>query len=282
MGKLAKIVGLRLCSLLTRPRPAPGIPVLAYHSVDDSGSYLSTAPEIFEMEIACLAKLGYRGVSISHLMSMVEDGKPVPPETVALTFDDGLRNFRDTAWPVLDRAGFSATIYVPTDFVGKTTTWYSDHHLKPMPVLSWNDLRDLRGKGADVQSHGCSHRRLSALPEHEMLAELRQSRAAMRENLDGDIKHFCYPFGDFNDSVKAAAKVCGYKSAVATIPGRYRVGDDPHEIRRDCLDYVNIADAATVELVIGACMEGSYSKYVRAKVALRRLCGLDSGESAHN
>jgi peptidoglycan/xylan/chitin deacetylase (PgdA/CDA1 family) len=273
MGKLAKTVGLNACSLLARLRAVKGIPILTYHSIDDSGSYPSTSPRLFEVEMTCLARLGCVGLSVARLMTLLIRGE-IPPRSVGLTFDDGLQSFMDSAWPVLKRLGFSATVFVPVDFVGGATTWFANHGLRPMPVLSWDNLRRLRDESVDIQSHGCSHRRLTGLAEPDMLADLQRSKATLREELNTDIDHVCYPYGDFNDAVKTAANACGYQSALTTLPGRYRIDDDPYAIRREDLDYVNITDTETAELVIGACVEGSYSLYIKAKLALHRLIGL--------
>src|SRR4051812_50056800 len=39
-------------------------------------------------------------------------------KTMAVTFDDGYRSVRERAWPVLQRLGIPATVFVPTALVG--------------------------------------------------------------------------------------------------------------------------------------------------------------------
>jgi hypothetical protein len=278
MGTLAKTVGLRACALLGGTRQAEGVPILAYHSVDNSGSYLSTSPEIFAAEVACLAKLGCTGVSVARLISLAQRPEPIPAGTVGLTFDDGLQNFMDSAWPILKLAGFSATIFVPVDFVGGAATWFAAHGLSPLPVLSWDALRRLRDESVDIGSHGCTHRKLTSLSASDIREELARSKAALGRELGIEIDHFCYPYGDVNDAVKTAVQSCGYRTACTTIPGRHRAGDDPYAIRRASLDMVDIADAKTAERVIEACVKGSYTMYSKIKIALHQLLGSSRAE----
>ncbi len=274
MGKWTKILGLQACGLVARLRPPGGVPVLAYHSVDDSGSYLSTRPDLFAVEMERLAARGARGISMAALMALVEAGRPVPPGQVAITFDDGLRNFGEAAWPVLRRLGFGATLYVPTAFVGGAASWYADYQLKPLPMLAWDDLRRLRDDGADIQCHGHAHRHLTRLTPAERDDDLQRSRDLMQTQLGGGGDHFCYPFGDCNAAVAAAVRACGYRSAVTTRPGRFDPGADGFTIPRENLDMVTLTDAATAARVIDACLDGSFSMYIAAKSRLRRWAGM--------
>ena len=213
---------------------------------------------------------------MSRLMSMVQQGEAIPPGTVGLTFDDGFRSFLVEAWPILKRAGFSATVFVPIDFVGASSSWHADYGLPPVPCLDWDELRQLRDEGADIQSHGCSHRKMTELAEPELMAELQRSKETLSTQLGVDSTHFCYPFGSFNAAVKQATVKCGYQSAVSTIPGLYQAGDDPYELRREGLDSVHIPDAETANLIISACVDGSYPMYINAKLAFLTLFGARS------
>ena len=46
-----------------------------------------------------------------------------PGKWLALTFDDGYQDFADAAWPLLQRYGFSATVFLVTDHVGGHAEW---------------------------------------------------------------------------------------------------------------------------------------------------------------
>lgn len=97
--------------------------VLCYHSIDDSNSLVSVTPARFEAQMRLIAALGLRGVSLSDAVAMWQAGERSLRKVVAITFDDGYRNTCETAWPVLQRHGFGATVYLATGYLGATAGW---------------------------------------------------------------------------------------------------------------------------------------------------------------
>lgn len=279
MGKTIKLIGLGFClavGKVVRPR---GTPVLVYHSIDDSGSYMSTSPAMFRAQMSYLKTADFRAISLDQLISIVERKGYLPEKTVALTFDDGLSTLYHTAWPIIRQFGFSATAFVPTDFIGKRSAWFGDYGLAPIPMLGWGELKELMQEGADIQSHGCSHRRLTSLSSTELEREIQGSKQILENGLGRCVRHFCYPFGSANERVKKAVKLAGYQSAASIVPGVYRLGDDPYMIRREGLDWIRIDDQETALRSIEACAQGSFSWYIRLKLTFRRLFTTSDTES---
>jgi len=248
-----------------------GVPVLGYHSVGHVDSHINIRPDIFTVHMEVLREYGYRGVSLKTLIDLVEAGERLPDDIVVLTFDDGLRNFREHAWPVLSKCGFSATNFVATDFVGGKAEWYASCRLDPLPVMGWDELRDLRRAGADIQSHGCSHRRLKELSSDELRREAALSRSLLEKQLGETVDLYCYPFGDVSRHCARAVKEAGYRAAVTVKHGLYGKGQDLFRIRRQILDYITISDETTARLSIRACLNGGYGNYVATRNALKCL-----------
>jgi peptidoglycan/xylan/chitin deacetylase (PgdA/CDA1 family) len=268
MADVLKDASLTLCAALGRVFPLPGLSVLAYHSIDGSGSYMSTRPEMFRAQMQWLRDHGYRGLSMRRRFEAAGDdgGK-----TVVLTFDDGLRNFAEAAWPILRELSFSATNYVPTAFVGHEAAWYPDYGLPRMPCMDWDTLRALRKEGADLQSHSRSHRELTRLAPVDRLDELQRSRAELEDGLGDKVEHLAYPFGTASADVRRDARAAGYRSAVTLGTGRWRPETDPLAIPRQDVDLIAIRTARTARLSIEACARGTFSWYTAAKARVRGL-----------
>jgi peptidoglycan/xylan/chitin deacetylase (PgdA/CDA1 family) len=101
---------------------AEAVPVLMYHSIapeitDWAFSYLSTAPEIFEDQIATLQRSGFNTVSLPELYEYVAGRRRLPPKALVITFDDGYLDNWVFAFPILKKYGFKATVFISTDFV---------------------------------------------------------------------------------------------------------------------------------------------------------------------
>jgi peptidoglycan/xylan/chitin deacetylase (PgdA/CDA1 family) len=111
--------------------------ILCYHSIaiDDehewSGTY-SMSPALLESRLRMLRDGRYNVLPLDEAVRRLYDGT-LPPRSVALTFDDGMYDFRARALPLLQQYGFPATVYL--------TTYYSDYN-KPIfglycPYVLW-------------------------------------------------------------------------------------------------------------------------------------------------
>jgi len=268
---LLKDAGLVFCLGLGHLMKPQGIPILVYHSIDNSNSNISISPEIFAKQMGFLKTAGCQVISLSQLVSIVCPEMSVSEKLLVLTFDDGLKNFYTAAWPILSQYGFSATVFVPTDFIGQESWWYADYGLKPLPMLDWQEIKELAKNEVDIESHGCSHRNLTQLTPSEVEQEVRESKKVLEQGLGESIDFFCYPAGEVGRDIIEMIKSAGYKGATCMEQGLYKVGDNPFLIKRQSLDFISILDDWTALLSIKTCMQGTFAWYVRAK---RRLKGL--------
>lgn len=96
-----------------RRKTAPAARILYYHRVNDEHDpyFPATSTELFEQEMRFAAK-HYKIVSLADLLLHLEEG---PPEDVlAITFDDGYRDNYENAFPILQKYGLPATIFLTT------------------------------------------------------------------------------------------------------------------------------------------------------------------------
>ena len=175
--------------------------ILTYHSLDTSGSVISTAPEVFREQMACLAGTGVPVVPLTRVRET--------PGAVALTFDDGFRNFIDVAVPVLARYKFPATVFVVSDFCGKRNDWPSqprDGGVPTLELMAWEEVRKAAKAGIDIGCHTATHPFLTRLPDAQLDEEMRNCRKAVEDRTGAAADTFAYPYGDFNPRVRQAAE----------------------------------------------------------------------------
>lgn len=179
----------------------PLVAILAYHSIDDTGSVLSTSPRIFAEQMRTLSELDADIVDIKEVGRRKNRGIDNP--MIALTFDDGFSNVHEHAFPVLQRYGFPATVFVVTDYCGEMNSWPSQPSKIPhQSLLSWEQIREMSRYGIDFGSHTRTHPDLATISTHEVVEELLGSKKAIEDALGVPADTFAYPYGSYRDWVK--------------------------------------------------------------------------------
>jgi peptidoglycan/xylan/chitin deacetylase (PgdA/CDA1 family) len=106
--------------------------VLTYHRIDDPRAdsrlypgLISATPAAFAAQMESVAAR-YRVISVHEVLDALRKGTGLPPRSLLLTFDDAYCDFADHAWPVLQRLGLPATLFVPTAFpdCAERTFWW--------------------------------------------------------------------------------------------------------------------------------------------------------------
>ncbi len=117
--------------VLTR-RKQSSARILYYHRVNDDGDpfFPAISTSLFEKEMRHLAR-NYNVLALPDLVKHLQDGPPEP--VVAITFDDGYKDNCENAFPVLQRYGLPATIFLTTGTMDDDTPiWFEQlaHALK--------------------------------------------------------------------------------------------------------------------------------------------------------
>ncbi len=106
--------------------------ILLYHGVaeeKDFGIYnyrkKFISPENFKRQIEYLRK-NYNVLELDKAIEMLKNKEELPPNSLAITFDDGYKNFYDFAYPVLKKYGLPATVFLATDFIEKRMPLWTD------------------------------------------------------------------------------------------------------------------------------------------------------------
>lgn len=199
------------------------LPILMYHRVAPSGgaalAQYRVTPEAFARQLAYLADNGFYTVTPDQWRRRAVDRRPLPGRAVMLTFDDGYRDFADHAWPLLQRHGFGATVFLVSERVGGVNEWDAAAGER-LPLLDWRDARRLASEGVAFGSHAATHRRLTSLPPTDVADELLRSRASLEAGLGRSVTSVAYPYGDRDRVVEHLAGAAGYVFGFSCRPGK--------------------------------------------------------------
>jgi len=181
-------------------------PIVMYHSVTSGVCDPYTVrPERFAEQMRWMARRGRKGTSVGELLKAWRNG--TDRGLVGLTFDDGYTDFAEHALPILERHGFSATLFAVAGRLGGQSDW--DAEYKARPLLTADELRRVADAGIEIGSHGFSHVRLSTVDGDALAREVQESRHILTDVTGQQVRGFCYPFGDFDDRAVSSVEA-GY------------------------------------------------------------------------
>jgi peptidoglycan/xylan/chitin deacetylase (PgdA/CDA1 family) len=319
------------------------IPILMYHSISNDPEtghpyyWLNTSPARFTEHMQFLHDNGYQVITLSQAVELIRTldagnlshQKVYPnsqlatrnsqsyllscspinqstnqPKLIVLTFDDGFLDFYTDAYPVLQKYGFTATVFLPTAYIdGKRPGIRGKEH------LTWDQVRDLFAAGISFGSHTVNHPQLHNLSWKEIEYELRESKAIMEsqlresENAPCAMRHapytlsctqpatcnlqqvasatwplvidsFCYPFKFWESDhpfVKTLKKVLletGYGSCTTTRIGTNTHHDDTYMLQRIPINSGDMLD------LFSAKIDGCYDWLGYVQCLAKRLWGM--------
>lgn len=171
--------------------------ILTYHSLDNSGSVISVTPDRFREQMEFLAASPVPVVPLDQAL--------LRPNSIAITFDDGFRNFQDYAAPILDRLRLPATVFVVSGYCGGRNNWPSQPSgVLDLPLMDWRDLASLP-PWISIGAHTNTHPHLTKLNGKQCERELRDCQDQIEQHLGRQIRCLAYPYGSRSASVMAAA-----------------------------------------------------------------------------
>ena len=246
---------------------AAAVPILTYHSIDDSRSVISVGPAAFRAHMQVLRDGGFTGIPLGRLLDAWDGRAALPPKPVVLTFDDAFRNFAESARPVLASHSFGATVFAVAARCGGTNDWAGQLASVPrLPLLSAAELRELATAGFEIGSHGLTHAALDGLSPAEAEREVVGSKRALEDAVGRAVDVLAYPYGRAGASVRAVA-AAHYRAACGVVLARARAADDRHALPRIDAYYLR---RPRVFRMLGTPLGGAY---LALRAAGRRVRG---------
>ena len=208
--RLDRLLTLYFFSPLLRIRSSnkePRIPILMYHSISGDNEdnihpyyHINTSPSVFAMHMQFLHENSYTVISLGEAVRILKSSdtnlsdhrtnKPNNPQKyVVITFDDGFRDFYTKAFPILQKYGYTAIVFLPTAHIDNQR-----HKLKGKEHLNWDEVNKLSANGITFGSHTVTHPQLKNLKNSKIEYELMQSKKRIETMVGKEINLFSYPY----------------------------------------------------------------------------------------
>ncbi|WP_181871435.1 polysaccharide deacetylase family protein [Sphaerisporangium album] len=195
------------------------VPILMYHSVTDRPNSatrpLAVRTSVFEAQMTYLKDRGFTPLTLADLVASQygTGGAPAPERPVVVTFDDGYADFHVHALPVLERLGFTATVFLTSGWVDDAGP---DAAGKPLDrMLSWSQAREAASCGVEIAGHSHSHPQLDQLPDAVLRQELRRNKGLLEDKVGRLVATMAYPYGYSSARVRREVRKAGYWAACA-------------------------------------------------------------------
>ncbi|MFA6567324.1 MAG: polysaccharide deacetylase family protein, partial [Victivallales bacterium] len=149
--------------------------VWTYHRVLPEASSGAVCTDVFEKQIAYLAKAGYRFIGTADLELFLNEKLPQTEKHTMLTFDDGWADNLIWATPILKKYSAKAVLALNTGFINKnsceirnsgnyktidskTALGAAAYGKDYSSFLTWNEVLEMKKSGVwEMQAHGNSH-----------------------------------------------------------------------------------------------------------------------------
>jgi len=203
------LVALAACAGYVRAHYV--VPILMYHSVHPGASAksrLEISDTVFERQMKFLRGHRYNIVTVEALADMIDRKQKIPPKTIALTFDDGYRDFYTDVYPILKKYQIKATAYIISGFLG-----YPNN-------MDAAQVKRIADDGlVEIGAHTVHHAWLKNLSAQELTYEVYQCKKTLEKPTGKPVVSFAYPYGAFDVPAIQTLAAAGFTSAVSTIPG---------------------------------------------------------------
>lgn len=137
------------------------------------------------------------------------DTEELQKRSVVLTFDDGYEDFHSRAMPLPERYGFTATVFVTTDWVEDAGPPVAGK--RPGHMLSWSQIAEAAHLSIEVGTHSRKHPQLAQPPDKLLREEPHTSKAQIEDELGSTVAGLAYPFGYSHARVRQVARDAGHR-----------------------------------------------------------------------
>ncbi|GAB4366761.1 MAG: hypothetical protein Kow0060_24310 [Methylohalobius crimeensis] len=214
----------------------PRFLILMYHMIRVPGNRqearYACPPERFRRHLKVLLGQGYRPVSLSRIESALAGSDTLPERAVAITFDDGHEDNHAFAFPILQEMNIPATVFLSTGYLEKTNAWMAASGFPARPMLNWRQIEEMHRFGVAFGGHTVTHPRLTELSDAKAREEIEACKKIIEDRLGSACRHFAYPYGLLDSSIRELVEKAGYRLACSTRSGFNHSRRDPLILHR--------------------------------------------------
>lgn len=195
------------------------IPVLMYHHILSSESFIASSIKNFEKQMQMLSNENWKTITSEEFYLYKKNKLKLPKKSVLITFDDGWRDNYIYAYPILKKYNLKATLFIVTEWIDNASNGVDCEYIetkhneckKEVPnnprkvICTWNELKKMNDV-FDYHTHTHTHYD-NYFEQISSDDEFIKSKELILSNLGFEDTHLCWPRGKYtNDSISQAIK----------------------------------------------------------------------------
>jgi len=210
-----------------------GVPALTYHKLGPRPrgtriKGLCLGARLFARQLAELRAAGFKSQLFDEPLPRTGN----PDRRVVFTFDDGFANVLKYGLEPLAANGFSAIQFIVADRIGQVDEWNRADGEVLAPLMDAAQIKDWLAAGHQIGSHTLTHPFLTRIPPAQAREEIMAGKKKLEDLFGVEVRHFCYPYGDWNEGVRDMVSETGYLTACTIGFGVNTSETPPHALLR--------------------------------------------------
>jgi len=149
--------------------------------------------ETFTEQMDYLQSSGYTPIPISLLVKAIREGANLPDRPIVITFDDGNADIYENAFPIMQKYGFTGTLYIVMNYLNHDT------------FLSADQAIEMYNAGWEIGSHSMDHPNLADM-QNATTYEVVNSKLGLVDAIGAPVDTFAYPYGETDADITAEVK----------------------------------------------------------------------------
>ncbi|MCG0277647.1 MAG: polysaccharide deacetylase family protein [Thermanaeromonas sp.] len=233
---------------------------LIYHHFASPEESVTISRERLVSHLDLLLKKGYRVIGLEQLMGFWE-GRPLPPNAVLITIDDGYSSVYEIAFPELKYRKMPAAVFVIGAYMGKS--------VNNLRHFGWGEAKEMDEQGITIHSHTYNQHYfgrgrdgvqrpslegpLAGETEQEFERQVLEDLAKSRQDLENSLGRKAYalawPYGRASDKARDIAARLGFRLIFTTQYGVITRRSNPLSLPRINVGTPKVS-AADLDLIL--------------------------------
>ncbi len=186
--------GLNGARAETIPEDLNSAVVYAYFRVgDDDRTIPGISTDDFKLQVDEITHPDnhYNLVSIATILKAQDNNSPLPPRTIALTFEGSDSSFIRNAYPLLKTNKIPFTLFISAGLIDQA------EKSGDTSILSWNDIRTISQSDlATIGMTSYAYTHVESKNAETLAADINRARERFRAELKTEPLYFSYPYGE--------------------------------------------------------------------------------------